>query len=122
VKPPRWFWHTVLFAVVALALTGCSGVVTYAIAGTGSNPVVVEEGKRVAYFGYPFRFAKAYVDESRYPYRVGEDVIWNPWEIPMSEYGSGFERSWAAVFATLALPLLFLITFLQGVRQLRRAE
>lgn len=118
-RPARWFWHTVAFASVALTLTGCSAVVTYGIAGTGSNPVVVEDGKRVAYFGYPYRFAKADVDNSPYYYRVGDDVVWNPLEIPMTEYGDGYRRSWAAVFAALAMPLLLVILFIQCVRQIR---
>jgi hypothetical protein len=119
VKPPRWLWHTAAFAAVALVLTGCSAVATYGIAGTGSNPVVVEDGNRVAYFGYPFRFAKADVESSGYYYRVGDDVVWNPWEIPMTDYGDGYRRSWAAVFGALAMPLLLVILFIQCVRQLR---
>jgi hypothetical protein len=119
VNPPRWFWHTVAFATAALTLTGLSAVITLAIAGAGSNPVVVEDGRHVAYFGYPYRFARAEVDESPYQYRAGDDVVWNPWEIPMTEYGDGFNRSWAAVFATLAMPILLLIVFIQGVRKIR---
>ena len=120
--PPRWLWHTVAFASIALILAGCSAVVTYGIAGTGPNPVVVEDGRRVAYFGYPFRFAKADVDNSPWYYDVGDDVIWNPWEIPMTEYGDGFRYSWAAVFGTFAMSLLVAVLLIRSVRARRRAR
>jgi hypothetical protein len=109
----------VAFAGTTLGLVGCSNLTTYVIAGAGPNPVVLENGRRVAHFGYPHKFATAEIDESGVGYRVGDEAHWSPLETPTEIDEDAFRRSWAAVFATLAMPLLLLITFIQGVRQLR---
>ena len=96
---------TAAFPVTSLFLAGASSVITAGIAGMGHNPIQIEDGRRVAHFGVPFRLATSNIDESPYDVSepLGTDAWWNPREVPTEFEETAFRRSTGAVFALVSL-------------------
>jgi hypothetical protein len=108
------------FGLSTLLLVAVAYVVTLGIAGMGRNPIEVENGKRVAHFGVPFRFATSDIDESPEDKQLGTDAWWNPLETPTEFEEAPLRRSTAVVFALLAGCTLLPWALVADVRARRR--
>ena len=125
----RQLVRAVGFGVLMFGLVWVSLAVTFFVAGVGHNAVVIEDGHRVAHFGWPFRFATADMeDPGAFPYAamsadgkvaLGSDPAWNPWEIPTEFDDLQLRRSWAANFSVLASLSLMLWLLVAARRRAR---
>jgi hypothetical protein len=119
---------TIGFAALVFCLVWLSLGVTLVIAGVGHNPVVQENGQRVAHFGWPFRFATADMDDAGgytppdgEGIAVGTDAIWHPYQIPTEFDDAELRRSWGANFGILAL-LSLLVWLVVAARRRARGH
>jgi hypothetical protein len=102
---------------LCLAAVGSMGLLIV-FAGAGENRVHLENGRRVAEYGLPLRFAQSnFEGDSVFDYRVGEEATFNPWEIKTTFDRRNMRLNLLIYFVALVLPFV-----IAGARRPLRAR
>jgi hypothetical protein len=90
----------IVVAVLALVLLGIFSM-------AGENTVRIENGERVADFGLPLRFATAHYQDGFYTsLQLGDDGIFDPWEIRTTGSSVHFWADYAFFFVFCLAPIV----------------
>jgi hypothetical protein len=101
------FGYVLAAAIVLCVVAVIAFVLLMAFSMAGENTVRIEDGGRVADFGLPLRFATAHYQEGFHmSFQLGDDGVFNPWEVRTTGSAPRFWANYAFFFAACVLPIV----------------